>query len=439
MNPTVSIIVPVYNGEKYIERCVDSILKQEYTDFELLLADDGSTDRSGAICDEYALRDPRVYVIRKENSGVSDTRNLAMRHAKGVYLQFVDCDDWITPDATRLLVRAAKEHKSDLVISDFYRVSGGNVSHKGDIQEEKEMSREEFASHMMEKPADFYYGVLWNKLFRRDLIEKYKIYMDPNISWCEDFMFNLEYIRHAERFYALQTPIYYYVKTKGSLASQGMSISKTIKMKRMVFEYYNNFYKHVLDEEDYEKNRMQVYRFFVDAARDGMVPPAILPGSRKLGEERMSLCTQAIAGDGVLRDEYRNRKLLDYYLESAALKNDLTLLEARTLFYLSQAGEVINFRELVDFTGLSRSTLGRLIQKLTSKGLIKTEEVRETKKAEKKLRIFFLPPAAIVRQDLHTAQRDYEETKMEGFTKEELEQYARLEEKIKKNIRKVLR
>lgn len=90
--------------------------------------------------------------------------------------------------------------------------------------------------------------------------------MNPEINWCEDFMFNLEYIRHARRFYALHTPIYYYVKTKGSLASQGINLSKTIKMKLTVFAYYNDFYKNVLDEEEYEKNRLQVYRFLIDAA-----------------------------------------------------------------------------------------------------------------------------------------------------------------------------
>ena len=116
---------------------------------------------------------------------------------------------------------------------------------------------------MMENPADFYYGVLWNKLYRRDIIEEHRLRMDPDISWCEDFLFNLEYIGHARRFFALQVPIYYYVKTKGSLASQGMSISKTVRTKLMLFEYYNQFYKTVLDEAGYEKHRLKVYRFLV--------------------------------------------------------------------------------------------------------------------------------------------------------------------------------
>ena len=325
MAPTVSIIVPVYNAEKTIGRCVDSILGQQYTDFELLLVDDGSRDGSGAICDSYALADSRVQVIHKENTGVSDTRNIGISRARGVYLQFLDSDDWITPDATKLLVETARDHDCDLVISDFYRVVGERVSRKGDIDEDRVLTREEYAAHMMEQPADFYYGVLWNKLYRRDIVESHRLRMDPELSWCEDFMFNLEYIRHAQRFYALQVPIYYYVKTKGSLASQSLSISKTIRMKLMLFEYYNQFYKSVLDEDEYEKSRLKVYRFLVDAAGDGAVPPTILPGSKKLGDERVSICPEALSGEGVLADSFRERKLLEQYLESAALKNGLSL------------------------------------------------------------------------------------------------------------------
>lgn len=276
MSPTVSIIVPVYNAENTLRRCVDSILNQEYTDFELILVNDGSKDLSGEICDEYAAKDSRVKVVHKENSGVSDSRNIALDMAQGTYLQFLDADDWITPNATHLFVEMAKQHQCDMVISDFYRVVGERMSQKGTIEEGGLLTLEEFAAEMMKNPADFYYGVLWNKFFRRDIVEKYRLRMDSEISWCEDFMFNLEYLRHCENIYVLQAPIYYYVKTKGSLASQGMSIKKTIKMKLMVFEYYNDFYKNVLTEEDYEKNRRQVYHFLVDAASDGAVPPAFL-------------------------------------------------------------------------------------------------------------------------------------------------------------------
>lgn len=434
MNPKVSIIVPVYNASKTLSRCIDSIIGQEYQDFELLLIDDGSTDGSDVICDSYAERDARIRVFHKENSGVSDSRNLALHNAKGIYLQFLDSDDWITPNATRLFVETAEHYHCDMVISDFYRVVGERVSHKGDIEDDCVLTREEFAGHMIENPADFYYGVLWNKFYRRDIIETHHLRMDSDISWCEDFMFNLEYIRYSNVFYALQIPLYYYVKTKGSLATQGMSITKTIKMKLMVFEYYNNFYKHILTEEDYEKNRLMVYRFLVDAAKDGAVPPLILPGSQKLGEERISTCEEMVSSEGILGDLYRDRKLLEYYLEPVAIKNDMTLEEVHVLLCLLQPHQCLNRKELADFAGMTGRTLSVALSKLSQKGFIKVTTHRNTKE----MTITFLPTVFSVLDELSAAQENYENARLAGFTEEEQITYARLSEKIKQNVQKIL-
>ena len=462
MRPMVSIVVPIYNAENYLRRCVDSILNQEYTDFELLLVNDGSTDASGDICEEYGDQDPRVIVIQKENTGVSDSRNRALDRARGKYLQFLDSDDWITPDATRLFVRAAEEYGCDMVISDFYRVVGERLSTKGDIEEEGVLTREEFAAHMMENPADFYYGVLWNKLYRRDIVEEHNLRMDTDINWCEDFMFNLEYIRYAKVFYALHAPIYYYVKRKGSLASQGINISKTVKMKLNVFEYYNNFYKHVLEEEDYEKNRLQVYRFFIDAAGDGTVPPSILPGSKKLGDERVFVNTEILQAEGPAGEDYRKRKLLEHYLEPVALKGDLKVMDVRLLLCLCEKHEWDSRRELADFAGISRTNLTSGLQRLTMKGFLKVEEVKEPKPSKKdkttaknkmktaemtetkrkerggRIAVTILPAADAVMKELEMAQRDYDAARFAGFTEEELIKYADLSEKIKENTKNIL-
>lgn len=462
MRPMVSIVVPIYNAENYLRRCVDSILNQEYTDFELLLVNDGSTDASGDICEEYGAQDPRVIVIQKENTGVSDSRNRALDRARGKYLQFLDSDDWITPDATRLFVRAAEEYGCDMVISDFYRVVGERLSTKGDIEEEGVLTREEFAAHMMENPADFYYGVLWNKLYRRDIVEEHNLRMDTDINWCEDFMFNLEYIRYAKVFYALHAPIYYYVKRKGSLASQGINISKTVKMKLNVFEYYNNFYKHVLEEEDYEKNRLQVYRFFIDAAGDGTVPPSILPGSKKLGDERVFVNTEILQAEGPAGEDYRKRKLLEHYLEPVALKGDLKVMDVRLLLCLCEKHEWDSRRELADFAGISRTNLTSGLQRLTMKGFLKVEEVKEPKPSKKdkttgknkmktaemtetkrkerggRIAATILPAADAIMKELKMAQRDYDAARFAGFTEEELIQYADLSEKIKENTKNIL-
>ena len=436
MNPSVSIIVPVYNAEACLRRCVESVLNQEYADFELLLADDGSRDGSGRICDEYAAADSRVRVFHKENSGVSDSRNLCLDQARGRYLQFLDADDWITANATKLLVQAMEEHLCDLVISDFYRVVGERVSPKGDIDEVQVLSREEYAAHMMENPANYYYGVLWNKLYRREIVEQHHLRMDPAISWCEDFMFNLEYIRRAETFFALQVPVYYYVKTKGSLCTQGISISKTIQMKLTVFEYYNQFYKTVLDEEEYEKQRLKIYRFLIDAAEDGTVPPV----SKRLGSERVRVSPDALEGQGFLFDTFRERKLLDYYLEPAAQKNDLSLPEARLLLYLRQSGPAAR-KDLADFAGLPRGGLSMLLNRLEGKGLISVTELRGAKGKrgrESRLEITFPPSASAVLEDVANIWEDFTSARLSGFSPEERELYERFVGRIQENIRGIL-
>lgn len=438
MNPIVSIIIPVYNAEGTLPRCVDSILNQTFTDFELLLVDDGSADASGAICDCYAAKDSRVRVFHQANSGVSASRNLALDQARGDYLQFLDSDDWITPDATSCLVRAMEGGPCDMVVSDFYRVVGERVSQKGDIEEDGILTREEYAAHMMENPADFYYGVLWNKLYRRNIVEEHHLRMDPEISWCEDFMFNLEYIRYAEHFRAIQIPIYYYVKTKGSLASQSMSISKTVKMKLMVFEDYHRFFRTVLDDAEYEKCRLKVYRFLLDAASDGTVPPAVMPNSRKLGEERIQVSPHIVEGEGALYDAFRERKLLDRYLETAALKNDLTLSDARLLLALWEMNFQPTRREVADFADLPRSTVSVSLKRLAARGLLKVLDVRRGKEQARRMDVTFPEAAGPVLADLRIARQNYESARLAALLPGELAQYNRLEGKIQTRIREML-
>ena len=423
MNPAVSIIVPVYNAETALRRCIESILHQSCADFELLLVDDGSKDDSGAICDEYAAKDSRIRVFHKENGGVSAARNLALDVARGKYLQFLDSDDWVVPDATLLLLRAAEEHGADLVISDFYRVVGERVSVKGDIEEDRVLSREEYAEHMMANPADFYYGVLWNKLYRRDIVQDHRIRMDEEISWCEDFLFNLEYIRFARRFYALNVPLYYYVKTKGSLASQ-ISISKTVRMKLSMFEYYNRLYQEIFDEEEYEKHRLKVYRFLLDAAGDGAVPPLSL----KLGAERVQVEPQTLSEEGILADAYRDRKLLERCVENAAMEQGLSIREALVLLALGKDGYTGRRRDLAALAGLNRSTLYHTLQQLGARGFVRLSQES----------VAVLPPAREPLAALEKSLADYKALRYGDFTAEEVEQYKTLHRRVRQNVRRAL-
>lgn len=440
MNPKVSIIIPVYNAEKHIRRCIESVLKQDFVDFELILMNDGSKDSSGEICDEYAKNDSRIIVIHKENTGVSDTRNQAISMARGEYLQFLDSDDWIIPEATGLLVRMADEHQCDMVIADFYRVVGERLSQKGQIRENEVLTREAFAMEMMENPADFYYGVLWNKLYKKNLIQEHRLFMDKDISWCEDFIFNMEYIRHVTKVYALHVPIYYYVKTPGSLVSQGTSISKTIQMKRMVFKCYKEFYKDVFGEEDYEKIRFQVYRFLIDAAGDGSAGFIFMTNTMKLGDERISVSANVADGEGILFDAYREFKLLDRYLETVAIKYDLSFEDAKVLFYFSQVYEGCTTKEISQVTQIKKRKLAASIQKLVSKGYISVKTLEDQDKKKNVLvECGILSDAEPVILDLLSAKTSYLKVKYAGLSEEEIEQYEILSTRMRENIQKALK
>ena len=360
----VSVIVPVYNAETNIRRCVDSILNQEYRDLELILVDDGSKDGSAAILDEYAAADQRVIVIHKENSGVSDTRNTGIDKAQGKYIQFLDADDWITSDSTKELVRKAREADADLVVGEFYRVVGDKLSRKGSIETDRVLNRQEYAEFMKISPADYYYGVIWNKLYRRDILNEFQIRMDSRVSFCEDFIFNLEYVLHCSRIAPLRLPIYYYVKTEGSLVAKNMNLKRILDMKTSVYQYYDKFFQEILKEDEYRAERPGIAAFLVSAATDEFTLPFV-PGTKKVGEETVR------AYDGEIKclsgALYYMNKLYDTYLNSAALKNDLSLNDIKVFSAVRRQGTAKSLNEIADLAGLNEafvmSSLGSLISK----------------------------------------------------------------------------
>ena len=372
--PKVSIIVPVYNAEKHIERCVNSILAQEYQDLELILVDDGSVDGSPAICDAYARQDPRVHVIHKENGGVSTARNTGIEAAHGDYLEFLDADDWITNDATKLLVRAMEENRVDMVIADFFRVVGGRVAQKSDIDEDRAITREEYADHMMETPADFYWGVCWNKLYKRSIVESYKVRMDPSISWSEDFIFNMEYVLHCRSIFPLHAPVYYYVKTEGSLVeTQSSGFGSMLRMKLGVIEYYRNFYKNVYDESDYQSRSLALNTFFLVMAADGNATP-FLPGTKRLGTERPNVHANRTMRATPLVEARYFELLLDSYLSVVATQFKLDLVDVCLVAYVDAARQTGSIDDVAEFLGVSPRAARASVRKLVMRKLVEVEQ-----------------------------------------------------------------
>ena len=274
--PLVSIIVPIYNAQDHIARCVESIRRQTYQNLEILLLNDGSQDVSLQVCQMYAGVDKRIILIDKANSGVAATRNLGLQYAKGEYLQFVDADDTILPNATELLVDRAQRFDADLVIAHYNRITPPRPrSEEAEAKRcpppppfgfllEGPMNKEQFAAGLMQEPASFYYGVMWNKLYRADIVHAHDdILCAEELDWSEDLYFNLSYIRYAEKFYALSTPIYNYYNTPGSAVHTVLNPVNIVTTRAALFNYYKDLYEHM---GLYEEYKPQIYKYLVAIA-----------------------------------------------------------------------------------------------------------------------------------------------------------------------------
>ena len=168
----ISIVIPVYKVENYLEKCIRSIISQNFEDYELLLVDDGSPDRCGAICDEWANKDKRISVIHKQNGGISDARNAGIEQAKGDYLCFIDSDDWIAPDMLKTLYDIATESRADLVCCNFLQVNEqGEQLRKPATVTPGVYTQDEFWTNRFNSDVKIYYDVAWNKLYRRSIFE----------------------------------------------------------------------------------------------------------------------------------------------------------------------------------------------------------------------------------------------------------------------------
>ena len=265
-SPLCSILVPIYNSAIDLVPCLESIRHQKYQNLEILLVNDGSSDSSLEICRMYARLDPRIVIIDKENSGVSGTRNVAIEHATGKYLQFVDSDDYLDVNATRLMVEAMEENKVDLLLCNYCSVTRDEKMQVfGFLPPDTRMDKAQFARYLMEEPASFYYGVMWNKLYRRDIIMDNHIRCNEEFTWSEDMLFNLEYIRYAERFCSMRTPVYYYTRQRRGSLSASASPARIIATKASLFPYYRQLY---IDLGLYETYRLQIYKYLVAAAKD---------------------------------------------------------------------------------------------------------------------------------------------------------------------------
>ena len=229
--PRVSVIVPVYNVEKYLSKCIESILGQTFTDFELLLVDDGATDESGVICDRYAAIDSRIRVFHKQNGGVSTARNLGIQNALGDYIGFVDSDDYIDSNMYEVLFNLIEEHQADISICGF-KVIDEDIGKVERIQESgrvEVLSREQLVSKETDMPWSIRLDTI-NKLFKKAALSD--LLFDVKLHCAEDTLFLHQAIMRMNKGVFIELPLYINVRHSGSAMRGRLSPGK----------YYQSYY-----------------------------------------------------------------------------------------------------------------------------------------------------------------------------------------------------
>jgi glycosyltransferase involved in cell wall biosynthesis len=221
MAPKVSVIVPVYNCEKYISNCLDTILNQTYTNIEIVIVNDGSSDGSEKIIKRYKERDNRIVYCYQNNSGPSAARNKGIQNSRGEYLVFIDSDDTVNKNYIESMLNKMINSNSDLVSCGYKDISVYGVWDCTDFQFDNSVSMHTF----MEMVCKGTGGVLWGKIYKVEIIKKFNLEMDKNIFMSEDLVFVLQYASHCKSFAAIKEYLYNYNRLNQNSISSNMSIS----------------------------------------------------------------------------------------------------------------------------------------------------------------------------------------------------------------------
>ena len=249
--PIVSVIIPVYNVEDYLCECVDSVINQTYKNLEIILVDDGSTDSSGKICDDYSKKDERIAVIHQTNGGPSKTRNAGLDHAKGKYIYFLDSDDYIELNALEMLANTAESNGADLVFFDAHSFSdNGDQIRQGYVVKgtyETKSGYEVLAD--LHKNKD-YHCAIYLLFIKRNLIEENKVTFLESAYCSEDMLFTYQIYCQAKKVIQCKNTLYYRRYRSGSIVTSGKS-ERHFRSCRDVYEEIRDFSERIGKTGDY--------------------------------------------------------------------------------------------------------------------------------------------------------------------------------------------
>ncbi|WP_338449829.1 glycosyltransferase [Niallia oryzisoli] len=209
MNTLISVVVPIYNVEKWLSKCLEMIINQKFNNIEIILVNDGSTDNCGAISEQYAQKDKRIKVIHKENGGLSSARNAGIEMATGKYIVFIDPDDQITENYFKSLFAIAEENSCDAVVSGYKTVPTNNIITPG-YHLNKVMEGKDFVLSSPSIHSNNDLCFVWRYIYRLSIIKNKNIRFDEHVFIGEDVIFNLEFLLESQRVYATSDCLYFY-------------------------------------------------------------------------------------------------------------------------------------------------------------------------------------------------------------------------------------
>ena len=213
----ISVIIPIYNVEQYLKRCVDSVLRQKDVSLEVILVDDGSTDASGSICDDYASRHSHVTCVHVKNSGPSTAKNVGYDIAKGNYVAFIDSDDEIKPDMFCTMLKAGYSHNADIVCCNYIQVDEeGHISHTDHTGNEYVLTQDEALKAILIK--DKIFSQCWTKIYKRQTMDDNHVRNTEGLKTEEDFIYNIQAFACSKTVCIVDKPLYIYTHRTKSLS-----------------------------------------------------------------------------------------------------------------------------------------------------------------------------------------------------------------------------
>ena len=319
MKDLISIIVPIYNVEKYLNKCIESIVNQTYENIEIILIDDGSNDNSGIICDEYAKKDNRIIVVHKENGGVSSARNKGLKIAKGEWISFVDADDWIEQTFCQTLLNKVTQEQADIALCGYNRITDNRIEKINANNQEVFLNSNEYLVKSLNPQTGF--GFCHMKLIKKEVLKS--ISFNERIEVGEDALFNIQLSTYIKKAVFLKQPLYNYRINNQSVVKRYDEnyANKYLKSMKIIEEYIWQEYNE--ENEENIEIKQNYYNFVAYHIMLIIVNYCYHPDNKMCNAQRKNMLKEVFNNDlfiiGLKKSNYNNisltRKITLYTLK----------------------------------------------------------------------------------------------------------------------------